>query len=106
MWSGLRHGESAVATTGNLSWSSNPAGIVKPAGAKFMIAEFEKGSSITEMFSLPFSVLCNKATEQKNARRMDDGHNPRSGQETQNSVRCGAGRRTFYDHAYRLRVCR
>jgi hypothetical protein len=30
-----------------------------------MIAEFRKASSITEMFSLPFSVLCNNNTEQK-----------------------------------------
>jgi hypothetical protein len=44
---------------------SFPRELLNPAGAKFMIAESWEGSSIPEMFSLPFLRSAINDTEQK-----------------------------------------
>ena len=80
--------------------------IVRSAGAKFMIAEFERGSSAIEMFSLPFTVLCNNDAEQKIPAKFMTGTT--QDRAKRHRIRYGAtpGAAPFYDHAYRLRVCR
>jgi hypothetical protein len=62
----------------------------KSRGARFIIAESEDGSSTTARNCALRGRRDNKDTEQKKCPPTDDGHNPRSGQETQNLVRCAA----------------
>jgi hypothetical protein len=59
-------------------------------GASFIIAEYENGSSTTTKNCAVRGRHDNKDTEQKKCPPTEDGHNPRSGQETQNPVRCAA----------------